>query len=200
LSKGRFGLLTKFATQHTSGRSRIVHRMLPGVLALVIFALAFPTPAGAITINGVDYVFLGNKRIGMEAAPFITGNVGVADPTAFWTSGRASHHRTGAGAQDRRGPGRALDGASDIRLSALRDVVVAVRAIRGVASGTPWWTRASTQRRRHRGERYAGLGPDAGDVSVASARSQPTRGELPGPRPHRRPGATIDAPARPRPS
>lgn len=58
-----------------------MRRMFLGVLALVIVALAFVTPAGAITINGVDYVLLANKRIGMESGPtVITGNVGVADP------------------------------------------------------------------------------------------------------------------------
>jgi len=58
--------------------------MLPGVLALVIVALAFATPAGAITINGVDYVFLGNKRIGMESGPtVVNGAVGVNDPAGI---------------------------------------------------------------------------------------------------------------------
>jgi hypothetical protein len=58
--------------------------MFPGVLALVVVALAFVTPAGAITINGIDYVLLANKRIGMESGPtVITGNVGVNDPNGI---------------------------------------------------------------------------------------------------------------------
>jgi hypothetical protein len=62
------------------------------MLAVVFFGLAFATPASAITINGVDYVFLANKRIGMGTGPtIISGAVGVNDPNGILDIGTDVH-------------------------------------------------------------------------------------------------------------
>lgn len=70
------------------------NRIALGML-LVLCALAFVTPAGAATVNGVDYLLLGKSEILMEGSDtctnpptpgtglkcmFIQGNVGVSDP------------------------------------------------------------------------------------------------------------------------
>lgn len=83
MNNGRFRFLTMFAARHTGGGSRIMrNRMLPGILALVLFAVAFAAPAGAITITvggaPTDFTFLANTRAGFESGPtVIVGNVGV---------------------------------------------------------------------------------------------------------------------------
>ena len=50
-----------------------MHRILPGVLALVVFSLAFAAPASAV--NGTEFVLFAQKRIGFESgATVINGN------------------------------------------------------------------------------------------------------------------------------
>jgi hypothetical protein len=52
-------------------------RVFLGALAFLC-ALAFVVPAGAVTINGVDYVLFAQCKIGMEDGPTnITGNIAV---------------------------------------------------------------------------------------------------------------------------
>lgn len=52
-------------------------RVLLGALAFLC-ALAFVVPAGAVTINGVDYTLFAQCKIGMEDGPTnITGNIAV---------------------------------------------------------------------------------------------------------------------------
>lgn len=47
---------------------------------VLLCALGLVTPAGAITVNGVDYVLFAQQQILMENGPVnITGNVGVSD-------------------------------------------------------------------------------------------------------------------------
>ena len=70
----------------------MLNRIALGTL-LVLCALALVTPAGAVTVNGVDYILLGRIQILMENSAdcdplpantlgcmILTGNIGVSDP------------------------------------------------------------------------------------------------------------------------
>jgi len=106
----------------------MAHRILLGTL-VVLCALALVTPAGAVTVNGVDYVLLAKHEILMEnsdACPnpppiptslhcmFIQGNVGVSD-----TDGRL---RTGSHNIISNAGGTASATAHNIVLASFADI------------------------------------------------------------------------------
>jgi hypothetical protein len=73
----------------------MLNRIALGTL-VILCALALVTPAGAVTVNGVDYILLGRIQILMENSAdcdplpantlgcmILTGNIGVSDPNGI---------------------------------------------------------------------------------------------------------------------